>query len=192
MKRRNLLNPTKRINRLSVGEVLLAKPLWQEEEYKRSVILLLEHDHNGSAGLIINKQSNLTVYDALPDLNIKDQLLFGGPTEIKTVSYIHKYASVPDSIKIGPGLFWGGDYDEVVRMFGSRRIHAEGVRFCAGFVHWVPGQLDDELENDRWWVDDITPNEIFTSTPEEIWGYKLMATGHDYGIFNHIPDPSYN
>jgi putative transcriptional regulator len=175
-----------------VGSLIIAKPFWRDETYKRAVILLLEHDGNGSAGLIINKPSTLTVYDALPDLNILQPLYFGGVSEIKTVSYIHCNHKVSGAIPIGGGLYWGGDFGEVADMLRKKQMDVKHIKFCAGFVHWTKGQLVKEIQKDQWWIDEIDTSEVFLTPPDDLWAYKLVSTGHLYGLLNNIPDPNSN
>jgi putative transcriptional regulator len=177
---------------IRIGSVLIAKPFWQDENYKRSVILLLEHDTNGSAGLILNKPSTLSIHDALPELNILYPLYYGGPSEIKTVSYIHNNSKVPETIHIGNELFWGGDYDELVEMVNKKQFDIRHIKFCAGFVHWTPGQLEEEIANELWWNDEINPQELFSTPADDLWSYKLISNGHLYGLLNNVPDPVTN
>ena len=56
--------------RVGIGDVLIAQPFWLQEDFKRSVILIIDHDLHGSTGLILNKISNLVVHDALPQFNL--------------------------------------------------------------------------------------------------------------------------
>jgi putative transcriptional regulator len=190
--RPNSQKKVKEQKEIRVGSVMISKPFWQDDTYKRSVILILEHDHNGSAGLIINKPSTLSIHDALPDLNILYPLYFGGPSEIKTVSYIHDNPDVPDAIHIGNNIYWGGDFDQVVNMITSHELDVRLIKFCAGFVHWTPGQLESEIQEEKWWVDEISTQELFTTPPDDLWAYKLISTGHIYGLLNNIPDPALN
>lgn len=171
------------------GNILIAKPFWQDENYKRSVIFLLEHDRKGSAGIIVNKPSTLSIHDALPELNVLYPLYFGGPSEIKTVSYIHNNSSVPDAVYIGNDLFWGGDYEVLVEMMNTRKVNLKQIKFCAGFVHWASGELEEELETNNWWIDEINPTELFATPPDDLWAYKLISSGHLYGLMNDVPDP---
>jgi putative transcriptional regulator len=190
--RPNSQKKVKEQKEIRVGSVMISKPFWQDDTYKRSVILILEHDHNGTAGLIINKPSTLSIHDALPDLNILYPLYFGGPSEIKTVSYIHNNPDVPDAIHIGNDIYWGGDFDQVVSMISSHELDVRLIKFCAGFVHWTPGQLESEIQEEKWWVDEISTQELFTTPPDDLWAYKLISTGHIYGLLNNIPDPALN
>src|ERR1700704_5595925 len=79
------------------GNILLAKPFWQEEIYKRSAILLIDLRPEGSTGIILNKMSNLSVHDALPELEHSAPLFYGGPVNKKTISYVHNNPGLPES-----------------------------------------------------------------------------------------------
>jgi len=172
------------------GSILLAKPFWQEDIYKRSVILLIDLSSEGSTGVIINKMSNLSVHDALPDINDEAPLFFGGPVNRKTVSYIHSNPHLPESFYLGNNLFWGGSYDSLVEMTGLSQINLNEFRFSAGFVQWKPGELATELIDDKWWVSELNDLELFQLPSEDLWSDKLVEDDHIYGLFNLHPDPS--
>ena len=172
------------------GNILIAKPFWQEEIYKRSVILLIDVCPEGSTGLILNKVSNLSVFDALPELMDKDPLFFGGPISKKTISYIHTNNNLPDSFYLGNDLYWGGNYESLLEMSELGTISLKSFLFCAGFVQWEPGQLQIEMAEDKWWVSEINSDELFHVPSENLWGEKLVEDNHVYGLFNLHPDPS--
>jgi putative transcriptional regulator len=51
------------------GKLLIAEPsLIGDLSFNRSVILLAEHNENGSIGFIINKPLNYTINELLPDI----------------------------------------------------------------------------------------------------------------------------
>jgi len=174
------------------GNILLAKPFWKEEIYKRSVILLIDLRPEGSTGIILNKLSNLSVHDALPELEDNYPLYFGGPVNKKIVSYVHNSILLPDSFYLGNDLFWGGNYDSLLSMKEAGTVNLKDFHFYAGFVQWEPGELMNELNEDKWWVGEISSSELFALSPDDLWGDKLVDDEHVYGLFNLHPDPSLN
>lgn len=70
---------TKKSQNVDVGSLLIAQPFWQDERYKRSVIYVINHDHAGTTGIIINKLSTLNVKEALPAITKNLPLHYGGP-----------------------------------------------------------------------------------------------------------------
>jgi len=168
----------------------MAKPFWDDENYQRSVILVIEHNRSGSIGLIINKESNLDVHLALDDLNLSQPLYFGGPFHKHTIFFLHSEPDIPGCIYVGKGLFVGGEYDFLKNLINSRKMDVNKVRFCAGYVVWKGGQLENEMKEDRWWASDVDAKQFFDNNAETLWSDKLMADGHIYGIFEDYPDPS--
>jgi putative transcriptional regulator len=174
-------------NQLQTGTILLAQPFWQEETYKRSVVLIVKHDDEGTTGIILNKLSNLAVNDALPDLEFSQPLYYGGPMGKEYISYIHGKGSLDNSLPVSQTLNIGGDLDDL-----EDEIRVKAIKFFAGFVQWGPHELDDELKDNKWWVSHIEFHELFLLPLDKLWQYKLLAAGHIYGIFQECPDPYLN
>ena len=178
---------TKQKHRLETGSILLSQPFWQEEEYKRSVILVVKHDEEGSTGIILNKLSNLKVEDALPDLHYGQPLYFGGPTGKEYISFIHRNTEIKNSMHIGDSLCVGGDLTAL-----KTDMKFSVIKFFAGFVQWDSDQLEQELKAKKWWLSNIGFTELFMLPIERLWQYKLLESGHMYGIFSDCPDPALN
>ena len=173
--------------RLEVGSLLMATPFWQEDEYKRSIVLVVKQDEEGSTGIILNKLSNLLVSDALPDLNYSQPLYYGGPLGKEYVSFVHGNHELTNSMPVSPSLSIGGDLNLL-----NSDMKMGTIKFYAGFVQWVAGQLEQELKDDKWWLSNIDFNELFMMPMEKLWQYKLLDAGHIYGMFEDCPDPILN
>ena len=50
------------------GKLLLAGPTLKDPNFDRTVVLITEHNEDGAMGLVINRPSEATVGDAVPDL----------------------------------------------------------------------------------------------------------------------------
>ncbi|CAN5456710.1 YqgE/AlgH family protein [soil metagenome] len=177
---------------IRTGSILLAKPFWAEETYKRSVIMVISHNDEGSSGIILNKMSNLSVNDALPELDHHAPLYYGGPINKKTISYIHSNPNVPDAFYLGNDLFWGGNYDLLLELISAGNFNLTDCRFFAGFVQWNPAELEREVKDHKWWVSELSKQDLFHQTAEDLWGDKLVDDEHLYGLLDPYPDPSLN
>ncbi len=49
------------------GSLLVATPLLDEPPFRRSVILLLDHDEDGALGVVVNRAADLEVERVLSD-----------------------------------------------------------------------------------------------------------------------------
>lgn len=195
-----LVNRKKRreaITDLKVGDVLFARPMhWQHEEtYRQSVIVLIDVGENlqGITGVIINKMSNFNVNDALPELEHAAPLYYGGPIDKKRISYIHTNSDLLGRIDLGEGLYWGGEYDDLLLRHEQNTMDMKNIRFMAGFTKWNRDMLEDEVQHNKWWIlENLTPDMIFRCASDVLWGATLAKRNYMYGLFHLHPDPSNN
>ena len=178
--------------KIATGSLLIAQPCWPEAIYEHSAILILDHSIHGSTGVMLNKRSNLEVSEALPDLDVSKSLYFGGSSDMKTVCYLHTAADVPESVFINKNLYWGGDFEFLKEQLNERKFNPDEIRFYAGLVHWTSGQLEYETWNNKWWLGEISAEELFAIADKNLWSAKLLASGHLYGLLQEVPDPSLN
>lgn len=183
---------TKEIPKMEAGAILIAQPFWLEEMYQRVVILILEHNSSGTTGILLNKKSNLMIVEALPSLNILKPLYYGGAFDTKVISYLHSNEHIPESIYLGNNLYWGGNFEAVSDMVEQKLFNLDEINFFAGFVHWDVGQLEDEINNSKWWVCEMSSKELFSVPPEDLWAESLDICENLYSLFGNIPDPSFN
>ena len=71
------------------GNVLLAKPTVDDACFKRSVILLVDHDSEGSMGVIVNRLTDYTLADVVegPDYFQEIPLYMGGPVGLNQMFF---------------------------------------------------------------------------------------------------------
>lgn len=181
----------RKISKTEIGFVLVAKPFWNDENYKKAVILIVEHTPERAVGLIINKQSNLTVNVAINELPLNDVLHFGGPFNKNLIIFLHSQPQIEDCIYMGNDLYIGGDYEDLKNRIKDRSLDLKKIRFLAGCVQWSPGQLEQEIQQDKWWVSETGP-EYFNIKYDHLWKELLDKDGHLFGIFNEESDFSLN
>ena len=65
------------------GQLLIAGPRLQDPNFWRTVVLVIEHNEEGALGLVLNRPSESSVGDAVPELgtlvNPGEQLYIGVP-----------------------------------------------------------------------------------------------------------------
>ncbi|MEO1548487.1 MAG: YqgE/AlgH family protein, partial [Bacteroidota bacterium] len=93
------------------GKLLIAEPsLTGDVSFNRSVVLLAEHNQEGSVGFILNKPLDYNINDLISEITIPFQVFNGGPVEQDNLYFIHKVPHLIDgSIEISDGIFWGGN-----------------------------------------------------------------------------------
>ena len=172
------------------GSILISEPFLPDDNFKRSVILLCDHNEEGSFGLVINKNLELTVHDALEEFpEFEGNIYMGGPVESNTLHYLHTLGDVLDeSIEIMNGLFWGGNFETLKILIEQKSISSDEIRFFLGYSGWGVGQLDDELKEKSWIVTNGRPDYIFNDHGEELWREILKEMGGQYFIMSNFPE----
>lgn len=178
------------------GKLLIAEPaLTGDVSFNRSVVLLAEHNAEGSVGFILNKPLDYDISDLVDEINVPFQVYHGGPVEQDNLYFIHKVPHlIQNSVEISDGIYWGGDFDKTIQLINSQVIDQKDIRFFLGYSGWASLQLDQELDSKSWIV---APNKyesgIIEKSPGTFWREKMMELGGDYILWSNAPEnPSLN
>jgi putative transcriptional regulator len=149
--------------------------------------LMVEHSPDGAFGLVLNRPSGTTVGEASPELAEligDDHLLHaGGPVQPSAVTAIGEHPDPATATKLIVGSVGMVDLDDPPEL--SR------LRVFAGYAGWGPGQLDGELEQEAWIVDEANPDDPFDGA--DLWAHVLARKGGEYALLARMPpDPSVN
>lgn len=179
----------------SKGKLLVAEPsILNDVSFNRSIILLSEHNENGSVGFIINKPSEFTINDLIPEINSTLRVYKGGPVSKENLYFVHRLPTlIPDSVEIGDGIYWGGNFDKVQELLESNTIAKSDIRFFLGYSGWSKEQLNDELKTTSWKVIENKHKNIFGIPYKNFWKDEMMKFGGEYKIWANAPEnPSLN
>lgn len=178
----------------SQGKVLVAEPFVGDYYFKRSVILLAEHNEEGSYGMIFNKPLYVKLNELITDFPKFDADLFlGGPVKTDSLFYIHKFQEVDNSIKISEDLYWGGNLDNIKELIALNKLNKENIRFFIGYSGWSPKQLDTELRENSWVVTRTKSDILLNEPPNDIWKRIVLGLGEDYAHWINFPiNPDWN
>ena len=137
--------------KLKKGHLLIAEPsIIGDISFNRSVILLADHNKNGSVGFIINKPLKYTINDLIPEIRASFKIYNGGPVEQDNLYFIHNIPDlIPNSIEISNGIYWGGEYETTKKLINNGKITKNNIRFFLGYTGWEEDQLETEMEEDN-------------------------------------------
>jgi len=175
------------------GQLLIAGPGLLDPNFHRTVVLVGEHSEEGALGVVLNRVSESTVDDAIPELvalvDGREVIHVGGPVQPAAIVVLAEFADreqagaiVLDSVGFLPSEVDPQDLPDVGR-----------ARVFAGYAGWGPGQLDGELAEGSWIVEPALPEDVFTLEPEALWSAVLQRKGGPFGVLAMMPpDPSQN
>lgn len=173
------------------GKLLIAEPsLTGDVSFNRSVVLLAEHNEEGSVGFILNKPLEYLINDLVTEITIPFQVYNGGPVEQDNLYFIHKVPHlIDDSIEISDGIYWGGNFEKTVALINQKIISEDDIRFFLGYSGWSSLQLNQELSSKSWIVvDNEYQSQIIKKSLGAFWREKMMELGGDYLIWSNAPE----
>ncbi|MGB5498506.1 MAG: YqgE/AlgH family protein [Maribacter sp.] len=178
------------------GKLLIAEPaLTGDVSFNRSVVLLAEHNEEGSVGFILNKPLEYHINDLVTEISIPLQVYNGGPVEQDNLYFIHKVPHLIDnSIEISDGIYWGGDFEKTVSLINEELISDHDIRFFLGYSGWSSLQLDEELTSKSWIVvRNEYESSIIQKSTAAFWQEKMVELGGNYLLWSNAPEnPSLN
>lgn len=178
------------------GDLLISEPYLPDKNFERSVVLLCEHNEEGTFGLVLNHPSNSKFDEVIDEVDHMDSVMhIGGPVQQNTLHFLHRAPDLIDHVfEVKKGLFYGGDQQRLLTLINTRQIRKEDFIFFVGYSGWSPGQLMDELKAKSWIVyKELVPQEIFDIDPENLWKHVLQKMGGKYKAISNYPvDPRLN
>jgi putative transcriptional regulator len=175
-----------------VGRLLVATPRLDEPTFRRTVILLLDHNDEGALGLVVNRPMDVDVSSVLPAwqpyTTEPGRLFQGGPVQLDSALGL---VAVPgdDEEPLGVKRLLGSvglvDLDTPPQVVAGS---VAGLRIFAGYSGWSGGQLEAEIKEGAWFVVDAEPRDAFSDRPDQLWRDVLRRQGGDLAFVAMYPD----
>ena len=155
------------------GVLLVASPSLEDPNFRKAVVLVVEHGPEGTVGLILNRSTKVLLSEALPDLTVLKgtsyRLFAGGPVEPTRFLLLFRLKEPPaDARSVFDGVYLGRTPRALENII-TRANPTETFRAFAGFAGWAPGQLKYEMLQGAWAT--LPPDSIgiFDKDPAVLW-----------------------
>lgn len=183
------------LNKPQKGSLLVAEPFLGDSNFDRTVILLTEHNENGSVGFVINKPIELTLDEVVIGFpSFESKIYHGGPVQEDSLFFLHNKGDlIPGGEHVKDNLYWGGDLEPLKEMIRCGLISQDNIRFFLGYSGWGNGQLDMEIEEKSWLILEYQAVNMFTDHANDMWKNIMMGVGGNYPLWANSPmDPRLN
>nr|WP_320131934.1 YqgE/AlgH family protein [uncultured Holophaga sp.] len=165
--------------------LLASSPLLLDPNFLHTLVLVVEHDENGSMGVILNRPLPLT----LQQICSESHLEFAGETGATA------FRGGPVDPQRGIILVRGGmpSADDLVLDFTDfvsfRKDLLEGLllepsahyRLFLGYAGWGPGQLEAEMAEGAWHTLPLEPRWVLREDTRELWQEAIEAVNRREG-----------
>ena len=189
----------KTVNVVEPGSALVAAPWLQDPNFRRTVVLIIDHGTLGTLGVVLNRPSDVAVRDVLPSWGPRATapraLYVGGPLHQRAALCVAALPPGVDAertegmIKVrGPLALLDLDADPDLMA-----PHLRGLRVFAGYAGWVQGQLGCEMDRGDWLVVPALPDDVLAGPDTDLWGRILRRQGMPLALLATYPtDPMLN
>jgi putative transcriptional regulator len=179
------------------GELLVATPLLGDPNFRRTVVLVVEHEPGeGTLGVVLNRPTEVSVGQVLEpwtDLATGPPVVFtGGP--VAPTSALALALATSDAEPLGwrgldgtPGMSRIGlvDLEAPPQVIAAEII---SLRVFAGYAGWGSGQLQAEIDEGAWYVLPGEPADPFMADPARLWQAVLRRQGGELALVATYPD----
>ena len=164
------------------GRFLVATRRLKGSFFKKTVILLLNHNDQKSTGIIINRPSHINLSTAFPDIkelqNNNDTVYTGGPVGLNGFLILIQSDGKPEGSQSLTGNLHVGMNIETLKYIYDQSGPDEKVRVFFGYAGWGPGQLMSEVENGSWHVMTGDTGLIFDNNSDGLWDKFMQMKTH--------------
>jgi putative AlgH/UPF0301 family transcriptional regulator len=177
------------------GQFLVASRQTGDPFFKESVVLMLPVRQGPLlVGVIINKQTKLSMHDVFPDSPILDKseekVYFGGPVDMDVGARcaIFRSKNPPKDAALV--------FDDVYVTFNAAQIlalaenaqQAATMRILIGRAQWDPEQLENEASIGAWHSEPASTDSIFGTLPDALWRI-LIDKAEPKPVARYLPLP---
>jgi len=170
------------------GRLLVAAPSLLDPNFARSVVLIAEHSEGGAMGLVLNRPSETSVAEAVPELaqlsGDSEAVYVGGPVSTESVLALAEVEDPEDASELVLGD---------VGFVQDPDVSARRGRIFVGYAGWSAGQIEAELEEEAWIVVPAEADDVFSDDSDGLWSAVLRRQGGPLALLATMPpDPSLN
>ena len=166
--------------------LIVATNKLKDTRFKKTVIVMLDHDEKGALGIVINKPiGTATIKSLIKDFNnktIKEDLLnyevpiyWGGPLDNNKILIIHSKDYKNKNTKNYDKISISNNYKALLDIAKNKGPNKSLV--VIGISAWTEGQLEGEIDKGHWNLSEITRDILFQENNEKKY---IIATNNSF------------
>jgi len=173
------------------GVFLVADPRIIDPNFRRTVVLLIHNETDGSTGLIINRPTSSSLSEKFPvlkeHLSTSDRIFKGGPVLAKTLTLLFQTKTPPEGMIPVLDDIYVSRKMRLLSDLPMSTILDRRFRVFSGYAGWGPGQLQAEIMRGDWRVVRSGADIIFEQNADIIWE-KMFGHSQERSVRKDSPD----
>jgi len=168
-------------NSPAAGMVLVATANLSGSSFENTVILITQHNRQGTLGIAINRPAHQNLAEFFPNFKAEagnHPLYLGGPVRPLALFVLARTKAREGWIPVLADIhLTGGETAYRFLKQNENNLPKSQLRIFAGYAGWTSGQLENEIQRGDWLTVAIDPGIIFSTEPDRIWAdlYRLHS-----------------
>ena len=171
---------------------IIAMPDLDDPNFGSTVTYICEHDENGSFGIVINRETDITLLEVMQQMHIKSEnspkrnqvVYLGGPVQQGRGFVLHRpLGDWKSTLKINQHIALTTSRDIIEAI--ARNEGPEDAIVALGYAGWAPGQLEQELAANSWLSCPANEQIIFDIPASDRWQAAADIIGVDLSLLSH-------
>jgi putative transcriptional regulator len=167
-------------------------PGLMDENFNQAVTFICEHDDNGTFGIIINRESEISLDDVMQQMNIPYQpdsakvepVFTGGPVQANRGFVLHRPIGNWDSSLIVNDSVALTTSRDILEAIADNNGPDDNI-ITLGYAGWGPGQLEQEMADNTWLSCPAEEQIIFNTPVEKRWQAAANLIGVDLQLMSN-------
>lgn len=165
--------------RLAPGKILVAAKELPDPNFAQSVILLVKYDTEGAMGIILNRQTEIPISEAL-DMKaaqpVSDSVFIGGPvSRTGVLALLRAKAPLHEATRVVSDIYFSLSREVFEKMLADRS-EPRTYRVYLGYSGWGAGQLEREVRAEAWHIFPGDDKVVFDPEPKSLWRRMIRKT----------------
>lgn len=171
------------------GKILISTPEASGDIFSRSVVLIIEHDHEGAFGLILNKKNLSMSNNLMKIFDFHVDVYDGGPVAKDKIFFIIKGNKISKNfVEINEDFYMTEDLESVVSAIFEGTLKVENMKVFSGYSGWSPKQLDGELSKKLWTVVEVYNLDYTSPNDQNLWKNIMQNLGGEFLLWANTPE----
>ncbi len=185
---------------ITIPWLLVASPQLEDPNFKNTVVLMVEENHEGAMGFVVNRPSETPLKELITvDVKIPPAVpaWVGGPVESTTGFILHNQNDITDEkdIDLGEGVILSSSAETLTFMTLDAEKRLDKLskldlskdefdvdtlypfRFLAGYAAWASEQLDGEIRRGSWLQIPLNLDILFNCPWNKMWDRAITSIG---------------
>jgi putative transcriptional regulator len=177
---------------ITKGVFLVADPRLLDPNFKNTVVLVIDHGHDGTLGVIVNRPTSTLLTQLLPGIKEfqgqSDTLYIGGPVSQQVLLLLFRSPAPPESLTpVLDDIYFSQDMNMLTDTLKKNGRKA-AFRIYAGYAGWASGQLQGEFDRGDWRIIRADSGTVFGKDPETVWPEMIRRSSEQ--LIRRMSGPS--